>query len=121
VFKIDSTAGKRPDLGTSVYRLDKPLPLARLIRGAISTIWIGLGSFPISVRHRVDKVINERAHRLGGVFLRVIRVVRMLDGVAQVHVVANRDHQPAIVGIDASQMGLFAVLTPLIGPATVEE
>src|SRR4051794_22289215 len=54
VFKIDSTAGKRPDLGTSVYRLDKPLPLARLIRGAISTIWIGLGSFPISVRHRVD-------------------------------------------------------------------
>ena len=71
------------------------------------------------MRHRVDDVVQERAHRDGRELLRIRRRVGVLDGVAQVHVVADGHHHAPFVVVDAAPMRVETVL--LERPAAVDE
>src|SRR3954447_14143476 len=50
-----------------------------------------------SMRQRVNNVIYADPHTERGESLRVERIVGVLPGVAQVHVVADCDHQSAVI------------------------
>src|ERR1035441_9582004 len=58
-----------------------------------------------SVRHRVDDVIDADADAEGGEPFGVLRVVRVLPGIAQIHVVTDGHHQPAVIVVDAAPVG----------------
>src|ERR1039457_5677469 len=58
-----------------------------------------------SVRHRVDDVIDADADAEGGEPFGVLRVVGVLPGIAQIHVVTDGDHQASVVVVDAAPVG----------------
>src|SRR5450756_183649 len=58
-----------------------------------------------SMRHRVDDVIDADADAEGGELLGVARVVGVFPGIAEIHVVTDGDHQPAVVVVDAAPVG----------------
>ena len=64
------------------------------------------------------QIVNEIVHRntVGerGVFLGIQRVVGVLPGVAQIHVVENRDHDASLVVADAAPMRRDAGRTAFI-------
>src|SRR5258708_2980510 len=72
-----------------------------------------------SVRHGVDDVIHADADseigKLGGIF----RIVGVLPGVAQVHVVADGHHEPAFIVVDAAPARYNAVILPQLVAADV--
>src|ERR1700735_3419721 len=62
------------------------------------------------MRHGVNDIVDANANPERGVFLWILGIVGMLPGIAQIHVVANGHHQPALVVEDASPMRFVAVL-----------
>ena len=61
------------------------------------------------MRHGVNDVVNADADPERGVFLGIFGIVGVLPGIAEVHVVADGDHEPAFVVIDAAPMRHEAV------------
>src|SRR5690606_15490641 len=71
-----------------------------------------------SVTHGVDDVVDgeavgHRRHRL-----RVTRIVSVFPGIAEVHVVVDHHHQPALVVVDATPARRHAVL--FVGHAVLQ-
>src|ERR1035441_3730997 len=58
-----------------------------------------------SVRHRVNDVIDADADAEGGESFGVLRVVGVFPGIAEIHVVADGDHQAAAIVVDAAPVG----------------
>src|SRR5262245_17688970 len=76
--------------------------------------------FIVSMSHRVDQVVHTDAQSEGRKILRVLRIVGMLPGIAEIHVVADGDHPAAAIVINAAPVRLFAGLALLVGPAGFE-
>src|ERR1035437_4429418 len=55
-----------------------------------------------SVSDRVDDVIDADADAEGGELLGIARVVGVLPGISQIHVVTDGDHQAAAIVVDAA-------------------
>src|SRR5689334_14177903 len=122
---LSSTVTARP-LRASAYALASPAKLAPTITQSVSKVGVGLRIDragaprpPRSVREGVDDVVDVRPHALRGVLLGIARRVGMLHRVAEVHVVADRDHDAALIVVDAAPARRVAVL--LVGPAAVHE
>src|SRR5271170_2457846 len=71
------------------------------------------------VRHRVRDVVDPDAESERGVLFRILGVVGVLPGIAQVHVVADGDHEAAFVVVDAAPVGDEAVF--LVDAVRVDE
>src|SRR5690242_2157584 len=65
----------------------------------------GLGAYSL-VRHRVYDVVDPDSHAQGREALRVLRIVRVLPRVTEIHVVADRDHHPPMVVVNSAPVGL---------------
>ena len=63
-----------------------------------------------SMRHRIGDVVHGYADAQGGELLGIVGIVGVLPGVAQIHVVADGDHQAALVVVDAAPGARVAVL-----------
>src|SRR5579884_1000759 len=72
------------------------------------------------VRHRVDQIVEPDADAERGEALGILRVIGMLPGIAKVHVVADRDHQAAVVVVDAAPVRRLAGLALFVGEAGFE-
>src|SRR6478736_1285953 len=68
-----------------------------------------------SVAHRVDGVADAEAVSQRRQWLRILRRIRVLPGIAQVHVEVDGDHQSAVIIEHAAPMGFHTVL--LVGAA----
>ena len=71
------------------------------------------------------QIVNEIVHRdavsEGGPLLRVSRIVRPLPGIAQIHVVADGDHDPALVVANATPMRHFPGGAFFVGDACLKD
>src|SRR5215469_12210215 len=77
--------------------------IERILSGAPTLPWR-------SVSHRIDKIIcgDAEAHRRK--LLVVFRIVRPLPGIAEIHVIADRDdHTPAVV-VDTAPVWIVPVV-----------
>src|SRR5438034_9916331 len=72
-----------------------------------------------SVRHGVDDIIDADADSQLGELFRIARVIGVLPGVAQVHVVADGHHEASLVVVDAAPNRNPTVM--LVGYARFEE
>src|SRR3954464_3475005 len=100
-----SPGAKAPLIRCLYVRAKSPyLPPKGSCRGAI-----------LSVRHAVQDVIEADAKGHGREGLGIIRIVRPFPCVAQVHVVADRDHDAPLLVPDSAPFRLIAVF--LIGAA----
>src|SRR5262245_5918080 len=73
------------------------------------------------MRHRIDHVVNADADAESGEFFRILWVVGVLPRIAQVHVVADRDHQTAVIVVDTAPVWGLAAFTLLVHQAAEEE
>src|SRR5438045_577214 len=71
-----------------------------------------LGLLVRLVRHGVDDVIHPDPDAEGRKLLVIPRVVGPLPRIAQIHVEADRHHDPALVVVDAAPARFVAVLFP---------
>ena len=71
------------------------------------------------MRHGIDDVVDGEAGRERRQIGRVARVVAMFPGIAEVHIVIDRDHEPAVVVVYAAPMGVDAAV--LVGDAGAEQ
>ncbi len=65
------------------------------------------------MRHGVDEVIHSDAHAERAVLFGVLRIIGVLPGIAQVHVVADGDHEPAFIVIYAAPFGIVGTFLPV--------
>src|SRR5271170_5596288 len=65
------------------------------------------------MRHAVEDVIESHAEGHRGKRLRIVRIVRPLPRIAQVHIVADSHHDSPFVIADGAPLRLIAIL--LIG------
>src|SRR5260221_272647 len=72
-----------------------------------------------SVRHGVDDIIHADADAEIGKLGWICRIVGVLPGIAQVHVVADGHHEPALVVVDAAPARHHAVILPQLVAAKV--
>src|SRR5207245_6719756 len=77
------------------------------------------GSATRSMRHGVDNVIDAEPDSQRRVLLRVLGVVGVLPGVAEIHVVADGDHEAAFVVVDSTPARCDAIMLP--GLSTFDE
>src|SRR5260370_9136153 len=56
---------------------------------------------PTSMRHRVHDVVDADAYAERRESFRVLRIVRVLPGIAQIHVVTNGAYQASALVVDA--------------------
>ena len=73
------------------------------------------------VGHGVDDVVEGDADAEGGVFLGIERIVGVLPGIAEVHVVAHGHHHAAAIVVDAAPVGDLAGLAFLVGEVGFEQ
>src|ERR1700730_3105171 len=71
-----------------------------------------------SVRHRIDDVIDSQPVGQRGKSLRVTRIVGMFPCVADMHVMADRHHDPPFIVANRPPLRLDAV--PLVGSARAD-
>src|SRR5881227_2489880 len=76
--------------------------------------------FIILVTHRVDHVIDRDAKAEIGVLDGIDGIVGVLPGVAEVHVMAHRDHDAAVVVEDRAPVRLLAGLALFVRLAGFE-
>src|SRR5262249_22297737 len=72
------------------------------------------------VGHRVEDVVDERAHALRRELCRIRGIVGVLDRVAEIHVVADRHHDPALVVVDPAPVR-HGVARLFVGEAGLQE
>src|SRR5579862_6404874 len=73
----------------------------------------------ILVSHRVNNVIDADANAERGILFRILRIVGVFPGIAQIHVVADGHHQASAVVVDSAPARLEAV--ELVDAAGAEE
>ena len=61
-----------------------------------------------SMRHRIVDVVHGYADAQGGELFGVLGIVGVLPGIAQIHVVADGDHEAALVVVDAAPGGAYS-------------
>src|SRR5437870_1904787 len=94
--------------------INLPLPLAGIGLGLRdSSGYEFLGKFCTllhSVGHRVRKVVDADANSQRSKFLRITRLIGILPGVAEIHVMADRHLYPTLVIVYAAPACLIAIL-----------
>ena len=73
------------------------------------------------MRQIVNEIIHPNAVRERGVFLRILGVVGMLPSVAQIHVVADCDHDAPVFIANAAPVGFHAGGAGFKGSAGLDE
>src|SRR5205807_2068740 len=98
-----------PRITTVATRADAPVPsTTRAPRITIAAGWahrptekrktaIRRTTSPSSVRHRIDHVVDPDPYAERRELLGISRIVRVLPGIAQVHVVADGHQQAAVI------------------------
>ena len=54
------------------------------------------------MRHGVNHVIHSDTNSKRGIFLRIVRVVRPLPGIADIRIESHGDHDAAVIVVDAA-------------------
>src|ERR1035437_4464607 len=86
--------------------------------GAYLRVSASLREWTASVRHRINHVVDADPYAQRREFFQVLGIVRMLPGIAQVHVVADGHHQATVVVVDAAPRGIVSIV--LIGSAAAD-
>src|ERR1017187_10209968 len=74
-----------------------------------------------SVSHGVDNIVDADADAEGGEPFGVLRVVGVFPGIAEVHVVADGDHEAAVVVVDAAPVcGAAIALVLFVNSAALQ-
>ena len=101
--------------GSSRWTFSSQVQIPMLYKAAGDSVHIHIGC--PSVRQIVNKIIHRDPVRQRRPLLRIPRIVRPLPGVAQIHVVADRDHHAALVVVNRAPVRSLSRLARFIRPA----